>query len=1142
MTNLTYSKLFWSLIIIFSLLTLIVLNYSFQSKKAPIYLAFVGPMTGEGAAAGKMMSQAIQLYLKTINKNGGVNGHQVFLDIYDDQNDSKLAREKALEIVKDNRAIAVIGHWYSSASISGGDIYRQYKIPAMTPGSTNVNVTLNNKWYFRNIFNAKSSGQFLANYVKKVFKENNVSIIHEEAAYGAYLAQIFEETSLRLGSQVKYKWQINSKDPQLDNKLQQIIDILKIKSDAGVIFLAVQAIEGVKIVKLMKDNDIPNRLIGETSFSEKTFKKSFEKYATERTNPGHYTNDIYVATPLIFDTANEQAQQFKEIYQETYKENTDWAAAYAVDSAIVLLEAIKKTDVSGQPAHFAQEREKIRQFLANLTNIDKAIEGLTGFNYFDENGDALKPVSIGVFRNANIISASTQLQDVRHVNKIINLDEEIEKERVLLIDDKYMYKTNVVYVGMELNEISEIDIKNLTYSLDFYLWFRFQGQLKTKNIEFLNSVDPIELEEPIVEQIGDQTSHLYRVQGRFKAHYRSHHFAYQKHELSVSFRHKELTRENLIYVTDILGMGLTGEEPLLSKIERAQVLSPSSEWSIQNIWFFQDTIKRSSLGSLKYLNVPGREIEYSRFNAYLKIENNKFSIRGRLDFQTAANLSILSLLILTFLRWGERKSQFIFKYFWVFQINFTFVLLLASEILLLRLFAFEMNNFHLKYIIMIYDILWWITPAHLINLVVKRFLWKPLEDKTGQTVPNVVRLFISVLIYLLAIFGIVAFVYDQALTSLLATSGVLAMIIGLAIQINISNIFSGIVINLERPFRVNDGIKIQIGRVFHEGTVVDITWRTTRLMTQDGYILSIPNSVASEAVIHNYNYTEELCQSILNIKIDYAHPPARVEKILLDATFSTDVVLREPKPTCRFKGFNDWAAEYIIVFYVKDYAKKIICNEAVFKRVWVHLNRAGIVPPIQRQEVQMFQGMKSRRLDEASKPMALLQDMDIFQPLSEEHRKILGEKMRRKLLATGETVVKQGEAGDSMFVVVEGVVSVHVTIKDGTLLEVARLGAGNFFGEMALFTGQQRTATIITMTDTVFYEIKKEDIVPLMQEQPEVAQLISKVLTQRQMRTKSQVDSYGNPKIDKDLYKRMLDGVGDFMGLKEDNLPPSDFD
>jgi branched-chain amino acid transport system substrate-binding protein len=589
-------------------------------------------------------------------------------------------------------------------------------------------------------------------------------------------------------------------------------------------------------------------------------------------------------------------------------------------------------------------------------------------------------------------------------------------------------------------------------------------------------------------------------------------------------------------------MGLTGEEPLLSKIERAQVLSPSSEWSIQNIWFFQDTIKRSSLGSLKYLNVPGREIEYSRFNAYLKIENNKFSIRGRLDFQTAANLSILSLLILTFLRWGERKSQFIFKYFWVFQINFTFVLLLASEILLLRLFAFEMNNFHLKYIIMIYDILWWITPAHLINLVVKRFLWKPLEDKTGQTVPNVVRLFISVLIYLLAIFGIVAFVYDQALTSLLATSGVLAMIIGLAIQINISNIFSGIVINLERPFRVNDGIKIQIGRVFHEGTVVDITWRTTRLMTQDGYILSIPNSVASEAVIHNYNYTEELCQSILNIKIDYAHPPARVEKILLDATFSTDVVLREPKPTCRFKGFNDWAAEYIIVFYVKDYAKKIICNEAVFKRVWVHLNRAGIVPPIQRQEVQMFQGMKSRRLDEASKPMALLQDMDIFQPLSEEHRKILGEKMRRKLLATGETVVKQGEAGDSMFVVVEGVVSVHVTIKDGTLLEVARLGAGNFFGEMALFTGQQRTATIITMTDTVFYEIKKEDIVPLMQEQPEVAQLISKVLTQRQMRTKSQVDSYGNPKIDKDLYKRMLDGVGDFMGLKEDNLPPSDFD
>ncbi|MBE9563104.1 MAG: mechanosensitive ion channel, partial [Proteobacteria bacterium] len=260
------------------------------------------------------------------------------------------------------------------------------------------------------------------------------------------------------------------------------------------------------------------------------------------------------------------------------------------------------------------------------------------------------------------------------------------------------------------------------------------------------------------------------------------------------------------------------------------------------------------------------------------------------------------------------------------------------------------------------------------------------------------------------------------LTSLLATSGVIAMIIGLAIQINISNIFSGIVINVERPFRVNDGIKIQLGKVFHEGKVVDITWRTTRLLTDAGYVLSVPNSVASEAVIHNYNYTEELCQSSVNIRIDYAHPPERVEKILLDATLSTDDVLKEPHPTCRFKKFVDWAAEYTILFYVNDYGKKVSCNQAVFKRVWIHLNRAGIVPPVVRQEVQTSQGIKSRSLDEASKPMALLHEMDIFLPFSEEIKTYLSERMRQHRFSEGETVVKQGDVGNSLFVIVEGVV------------------------------------------------------------------------------------------------------------------------
>lgn len=1128
-----YSKIFLVVVIILSILVWVGFNYYLKQQKEPIYIAFNGPMSGEGAAAGKLMTQAIQLYLEPINAKGGINGRKIILDIFDDQNDSKQAKLQALEIAKQNRAVAVIGHWYSSASLSGGQIYKQYQIPAITPGSTNVKVTRDNDWYFRNIFNARSSGQFLAHYVKKVFKQDKVTVIQEEAAYGAYLAKVFLKTSLQLGSEIKYRWRFNSADKNVDDVLKKIVEELRTKKDVGVIFLAVQAIEGIKLVKLMKDAGLHNRLISETSFSEKTFIHGFQQFPKERTTPGYYTNNIYVATPLLFDTANEQAQQFREQYQAIYNEEPDWAAAYAVDSAMVLIEAIKKTGIRGQTETLTEDRQQIRDYLANLNNIEKAIKGLTGFNYFDNNGDALKPVSIGVFRNGNIISASTQLQDVPYINRLFNLDSEIQKEHILLIGNKYMYKTNIVYVGIELNEITEIDIKNLTYTLDFHLWFRFQGELDTQNIEFINAVDPIVLESPKIEKLGDQTSHLYRVQGRFKSHFLANYYAYKQYELSISFRHKELIRHNLIYVTDILGMGLTEEKPLLEKIQKAQVLSPISGWNIINLWFFQDRLYKSALGSLKYLNVPGRQIEYSRFNTAIQIKSTQFSLRGRLPFQLSANLAIFSIIMLSILRLLDNKFKQFFNYIWFIKAIFTFILLLTAEIVLIESLIFDANTSHLKYIIIIFDVSWWVAPAYLLNLVINRFLWGPLEDKTGQTVPNVVRLFISFIIYLLAFFGIVAFVYDQALTSLLATSGVVAMIIGLAIQINISNIFSGIVINMERPFRVNDRIKIQLGTVFHEGKVVDITWRTTRLLAGEGYILSIPNSVASESVIHNYNYTEELCQSSVTIYIDYAHPPERVEKILLDATLSTDDVLREPQPTCRFKSFKNWAAEYSILFYVNDYAKRAGCNEAVFKRVWVHLNRAGIVPPVQRQEVQTFQGIKSRRLEEACKPMALLQEMDIFQPFSDEHKVSLSERMRRRRFTVSETVVKQGDTGDSLFVIVEGVVSVNVQLEDGNTIEVARLGAGNFFGEMALFTGQERTATIITMTETILLEIIKDDIVPLLQEQPEVAQLISKVLTQRQMKTKSQVNLQHYSSERDIIYEKMLSGVGEFFGLRD---------
>ena len=976
---------------IIAIILLIVIVAYYNKQQEFIHIAFVGPLSGTDTTAGKAMFQAIQLYLDTINQRGGIRGRKIVLDLFDDRNDVNQAQAKAVEITKQNRAVAVIGHWYSSSSISAGEIYKKQGIPAITPGSTNIKVTENNEWYFRNIFSSKSSGRFLANYVKQVFQQTTVSIIHEDDAYGAYLAEMFGQEANKLGMTVKYQWHFKINDPQLKTSLEEIVKQLATKNDAGVILLAVKALEGVKLVKLIKDAKIKNTMISEVSLSEQTFLQGFDHFPKERTSPGYYTNDIYVATPLIFDTANDKAQQFREIYQARYRKEPDWSAAYAYDTAMLLVEAIRHTQIAGQPSTLTADRQKIRDYLASLTTIHKAIEGVTGFNYFDEERNSQKPVVIGVYKNKNLISAFTQLQIIPNLNAIANLEEALQQERILLVDNKYMYKTNVVYTGIEINKISDLDIKNLTCQLDFYLWFRFREKINPKNIKFLNEVEPIVLKEPqVTEKWGAMTYHMYHIKDRFRIDFLPQSYAFKQHNLGISFRHRELNSNNLIYVTDVLGMGLTDQSAWLKRLENYQVLNPAFGWSMQNIRFFQDIIYKSALGSFKYLNQPDGMMKYSRFNAALLIKEDKFALRGMIPIEWARPLVLFSVLMFVILILLETKktwinlpgfilgntkrvhlSPFLSKiwrddsnYFsssyviWLLQAGVAAILLLSSEILLVE-WVTKGIRYKPELVITFFDILWWLIPAMFISTAIKRFIWYPLEKRSRRAIPNVIRIFVTFVIYLLAFFGVIAFVYEQTLTSLLATSGMVAMIIGLAIQVNLSNIFSGVAINLERPFRVGDWVKI--GN-FDEGIVVDVNWRTTRVKARNGYILSIPNSNAAESDIHNYNYTDGHYWLWPMIYVDPHHSPAEVEKVLLEAIQAVETgVMKKPKPYILFGGVNEWAASYWLVFCLDNYQNKYNILNDVWRKVWQQMQQAGIMFAIHRQEIYMFQGVKERR-------------------------------------------------------------------------------------------------------------------------------------------------------------------------------------
>jgi potassium-dependent mechanosensitive channel len=954
-----------------------------------IHIAFAGP--GEETAAGLSMIQAIQLYFDKINERGGINGKKIVLEQFDDKNDATTAEQQAKKIVEKNRAVAVIGHWYSSASISAGKIYKKHQIPAITPGSANIKVTLGNEWYFRNIYNAKASGQFLANYVKNVFKQNKVSIIRETAPYGDYLAKVFEKQSLKLGLIVENQWSYDKNKENLGEVFRKIVSELNAKQkEAGVILLAVQANEGVQLVKLIKEASIQNAIIGASSLSEKTFSSGFDGLPMEKEHPGFYTNDIYVATPLIFDTANEKAQHFKELYQNTYNEVPGWAAAYAYDTAMLLVEAIKKAKIEGTRQAVKTDRRKIKDALGTFNNIFNALEGVTGLNYFDENRDAQKPVSIGIYKHKNSVSALTQLQVVRHPNEITDLENAMENDRVLLINEKQMYKTNVVYAGVEFIDISDIDIKNLQFTLDFKLWFRFQGNFNPDDIDFLNAINHQEIREQLKNPIENKrqdkiTYRVYRIKSRFKADFIEHFFVYKQHIVGISFRHRTLTRNNLIYVTDVVGMGQQKGNTLVKSLLTKRVLSPVSGWTITRVLFFPDIVTESSAGDPDYLNVAEGLVEYSQFNAAIQIKKDQFSLRGTIPYQYAYHLMLISGTLFLILTFAGRKRPVFSKVIWFFQVIFAFILLLSGEIIFFSdLLAENTNTSQVKFIVNIFDILWWLIPAFLLNEASERFIWAPLAQRIGA-IPNIIRHFFALLVYLMAIIGIIVFVYEQRFTSLLAASGMLAMIIGLAIQINISNVFSGIVINMESPFRIGDWVKI--GK-FDEGEVIDINWRATRIQGRNQCIISIPNSVASDSAIINFFYPDKVYWLWPTVYVHPRHPPERVKKVLLDALLSADQILKEPAPVVFLTGINEWAASYWIAFCANDYANKFYILENVWTRVWFHLNRANISPAVMRQEFHIFKGEKDSEVfstpqDNPLKP----EEMDVWAFLNKKNAK-----------------------------------------------------------------------------------------------------------------------------------------------------------
>src|SRR2546423_3807897 len=383
--------------------------------------------------------------------------------------------------------------------------------------------------------------------------------------------------------------------------------------------------------------------------------------------------------------------------------------------------------------------------------------------------------------------------------------------------------------------------------------------------------------------------------------------------------------------------------------------------------------------------------------------------------------------------------------------------------------------------------------------LVNRYIFDLYFERRRQiTIPHFLRELVALLVFLIALLFVLSLGYhaERELKGVLAGSGIAAIILGFAGQNLFGGIIAGMSIQINRPYRVGDWLKI--GDTYAE--VREINWRSTRLCTNDTIYLDIPNNEMVRQTIVNLHYPTEVHAMRIRVGIDYNVPPNIVQDVLGRAAQSAKNVLPNPPVRVFLVDFADHAVTYEIKYYMGNHARMNETNDSVRTNVWYELKRQRInIPyPIRTLQLQRRTGRPAEEgHDEARQ---ILRGEPIFECLSDAQLDDLVKRSDLNHFGRGESVIEEGADGDSMFILLRGTAGVSVA-KNGASIQVATLSEGDCFGEMSLLTGEKRSATVRADGDCYVMEIGKSVMAEVIRESPACLEQLSDLLARRKVET-----------------------------------------
>lgn len=369
-----------------------------------------------------------------------------------------------------------------------------------------------------------------------------------------------------------------------------------------------------------------------------------------------------------------------------------------------------------------------------------------------------------------------------------------------------------------------------------------------------------------------------------------------------------------------------------------------------------------------------------------------------------------------------------------------------------------------------------------------------LRNTTQTEISSLLKTVLSVVVSIVAFFIIFQSQYQNVeLAPLFTGSTILGIVVGLALQDTLGNLFAGIALQADQPFQIGDVVNIQ-GKA--TGVVEAISWRGMKIRTFQNKVIVVSNSVVGKEFIE-VAPKDNLNARLVFFNTIYSASPAQTAQLIRDVVRQVENVSLKMRPIVRIKNLGESGIDWEIKYWLEDYSKYNDTDALVRQRIWYAFQRENLNFAFPTRTLYIEKESLQPDFNESVNEIFLrLSDVEIFAPLSDEETQKLAEKCEAKIFSPNEPIVRKGQEGKSMFIVHRGSVKIQI-IEDGVPRTVNTLYEGEVFGEMGLFTGEPRSANVIAAEETEVLEIKHTAIKPLFKKNPNLVEALSQTIAER---------------------------------------------